>query len=84
MKSHFIRIAVMSCGPVAADTDAEVMWPDDDDTWTQQGVAHELGVSRYTVNKAIEKSGHIVGSNTLSIPSERRSGRRTASGGVSW
>jgi 16S rRNA G966 N2-methylase RsmD len=61
--------------PEAADTDAEVMWPDDDDTWTQQGVAHELGVSQYTVNKAIEESGHIIGSNTLSIPSEREQKR---------
>jgi 16S rRNA G966 N2-methylase RsmD len=54
--------------PEAADTDAEVMWPDDDDAWTQQGIAHELGVSRRTVKMAIEESAHIVRSNTLSNP----------------
>ena len=44
------------------------MWPDDDDAWTQTAVAHELGVSRYTVKMAIEESAHIIRSNTLSIP----------------
>ncbi len=61
--------------PEAADTDAEVMWPDDDDAWTQQGIAHELGVSQRTVKMAIEESVHVIRSNTLNIPSEREQKR---------
>lgn len=61
--------------PEAADTDAEVMWPDGDDAWTQQGVAHELGVSKNTVRRAVDGSIHIVHLDNLNIPSEREQKR---------
>jgi len=61
--------------PDAADTGAEVMWPDDDNAWTQQDVAHELGVSQYTVRQAIEDSVHVIGSNNVNIPSQREQKR---------
>jgi phage N-6-adenine-methyltransferase len=61
--------------PEAADTDADVMWPDDDDAWTYQGVAHELGVSFALVRDAIQDSVQICISTNLNIPSEREQKR---------
>lgn len=61
--------------PEAADTDAEVMWPDDDDAWTQEDTAYELGVDQRTVYNAIEESVHIMRSHTLNIPSQREQKR---------
>jgi 16S rRNA G966 N2-methylase RsmD len=61
--------------PEAADADAEVMWPDDDDAWTYTGVGHELGVSRETVKRAVKDSIHIAHLCDLNIPSEREQKR---------
>jgi len=61
--------------PEAADTDAEVMWPDDDDAWTYQSVAHELGVSPNTVRAAIDDSVQVCRAAHLNIPSEREQKR---------
>lgn len=61
--------------PDGCDTDAEVMWPDDSDEWSQREVAERLGVAQYTVHCAIEESGQVIGTNHLSIPSEREQKR---------
>jgi ParB-like chromosome segregation protein Spo0J/16S rRNA G966 N2-methylase RsmD len=61
--------------PEGADTGAEVMWPDDDDAWTERGVKEELGVSKGTVHNAIEDSIHVVRSDRLNIPSQREQKR---------
>jgi len=61
--------------PEAADTDAEVMWPEDDEVWSHRNVAIELGVGKGTVHRAIEDSIQVVQADHLNIPSEREQKR---------
>ncbi|AFH22864.1 adenine methyltransferase [environmental Halophage eHP-36] len=61
--------------PEAADTDAEVMWPEESEVWSGRNVAEELGVSRNTVEDAIEDTGQVAEEGHLSIPSQREQKR---------